>query len=102
MRLLALLAIAALFASMAPPLATQAEEGGEAIPVGDFRLLDPVKDMLSASSWVMATGQDPRLMDIPTGGRASPSMRARRSLRSPSAYSKPHRVKSAQSSSSRR
>ncbi|MCD6027905.1 MAG: hypothetical protein K0S78_79, partial [Thermomicrobiales bacterium] len=69
-RLLALLSIAALFASMAPPLATQAEEGGEAIPVGDFRLLDPVEDMLSASSWVMATGQDPRLMDIPTGGRA--------------------------------
>jgi hypothetical protein len=69
-RLLALLSIAALFASMAPPLATQAEEGGEAIPVGDFRLLDPVEDMLSASSWVMATGQDPRLMDIPTGSRA--------------------------------
>lgn len=38
--------------------------------MGEFRLLEPVEDMLSASSWVMATGQDPRLLDIPTGGRA--------------------------------
>lgn len=70
MRLFAMLVLAALLAGMAPPLVMQAEEGGEAIPVGDFRLLDPVEDMLSASSWVMATGQDPRLMEIPTGGSA--------------------------------
>lgn len=55
---------------MTPPLAIQAEEPGGAIPLGSFRLLEPVEDMLSASSWVMASGQDPRLMDIPTGGSA--------------------------------
>jgi hypothetical protein len=70
MRLFTMLVLASLLAGMAPPLVMQAEEGGEAIPVGDFRLLDPVEDMLSASSWVMATGQDPRLMEIPTGGSA--------------------------------
>ncbi|MBA2597500.1 MAG: exo-alpha-sialidase [Chloroflexia bacterium] len=69
-RSFALRALAALLFSMIPPLATQAEEGGEAIPIGDFRLLEPVENMLSAGSWVMATGQDPRLMDIPTGGSA--------------------------------
>ncbi|MBA3450347.1 MAG: exo-alpha-sialidase [Chloroflexia bacterium] len=69
-RSLALLALAALLFSMIPPLTTRAEEAGEAIPLGDFRLLEPVEDMLSAGSWVMATGQDPRLMDIPTAGSA--------------------------------
>src|SRR5215212_2724183 len=65
-RALVLLVISALFVAVAPPPASQAEEEG-AIPVGDFRLLQPVENMLSASSWVMATGQDPRLFDIPTG-----------------------------------
>src|SRR5215213_8232841 len=68
-RALALLVITALFVAIAPPPASKAEEEG-AIPVGDFRLLQPVENMLSASSWVMATGQDPRLFDIPTGGEA--------------------------------
>jgi hypothetical protein len=57
-----------LFAGTVTPIV--AEEGAGAIPLGDFRLLDPVEDMLSAASWVMVTGQDPRLIDIPTGGRA--------------------------------
>ncbi|MDQ3081511.1 MAG: hypothetical protein M3R07_04775, partial [Gemmatimonadota bacterium] len=52
-RSFALRALAALLFSMIPPLATQAEEGGEAIPIGDFRLLEPVENMLSAGSWVM-------------------------------------------------
>src|SRR5215213_5118769 len=68
-RALVLLVISALFVAVAPPTASQAEEEG-AIPVGNFRLLQPVENMLSASSWVMATGQDPRLLDIPTGGSA--------------------------------
>src|SRR5215208_2152613 len=68
-RAVVLLVITALFVAIAPPPASRAEEGG-AIPVGDFRLLQPVENMLSASSWVMATGQDPRLFDIPTGGEA--------------------------------
>src|SRR5215208_5079992 len=68
-RALVLLVISALFVAVAPPPASQTEEEG-AIPVGDFRLLQPVENMLSASSWVMATGQDPRLFDIPTGGEA--------------------------------
>ncbi len=69
-RLLAFILVAALFLGMTPPLVIQAEEPGGAIPLGSFRLLEPVEDMLSASSWVMASGQDPRLMDIPTGGSA--------------------------------
>ena len=68
-RALVLLVITALLGAVAPPPVSQAEEEG-AIPVGEFRLLEPVEKMLSASSWVMATGQDPRLMDIPTGGGA--------------------------------
>ena len=69
-RAVVLLVITALFVAIAPPPASQAEEEGGAIPVGEFRLLQPVENMLSASSWVMATGQDPRLLDIPTGGEA--------------------------------
>src|SRR5215210_6239270 len=68
-RALVLLVISALFVALAPPPASQAEEEG-VIPVGNFKLLQPVENMLSASSWVMATGQDPRLFDIPTGGEA--------------------------------
>ena len=62
--------LTALLVAAAPPPSSQAEEEGGAIPVGEFRLLEPVENMLSASSWVMATGQDPRLLDIPTGGSA--------------------------------
>src|SRR5215213_10195038 len=69
-RALVLLVITAFFVAVAPPPASQAEEEGGAIPVGNFQLLQPVENMLSASSWVMATGQDPRLLDIPTGGEA--------------------------------
>ena len=69
-RALVLLVITALFVAVAPPPASQAEEEGGAIPVGNFQLLQPVENMLSASSWVMATGQDPRLFDIPTGDEA--------------------------------
>src|SRR5215210_969848 len=54
-RALVLLIITALLVAVVPPTRSQAEE--EAIPIGDFRLLEPVEDMLSASSWVMATGQ---------------------------------------------
>ena len=68
-RVLVLLILTALLVAVAPPPSSQAEEE-EAIPVGEFRLLQPVEKMLSASSWVMATGQDPRLLDIPTGGSA--------------------------------
>ena len=68
-RILVLLVMTALLVAAAPPPSSQAEEEG-AIPVGEFRLLEPVEKMLSASSWVMATGQDPRLLDIPTGGGA--------------------------------
>jgi hypothetical protein len=68
-RALAILTVVALLGTITP-LAGRAEEGGEAIPVGNFRLLEPVEKMLSAASWVMATGQDPRLFDIPTGGQA--------------------------------
>src|SRR5215217_3168351 len=68
-RALVLLVITSLFVAIAPPSGSRAEEEG-AIPVGDFRLLQPVENLLSASSWVMATGQDPRLFDIPTGGEA--------------------------------
>ncbi|MGH2617927.1 MAG: sialidase family protein, partial [Thermomicrobiales bacterium] len=67
---MALLTLFALLFGMAPPQGVRAEEGVEAIPVGEFRLLKPVEEMLSAASWVMATGQDPRLIDIPTGGSA--------------------------------
>jgi hypothetical protein len=68
--LFAILVAAAIVLSTAP-LSALAEEPGEgAIPVGGFRLLDPVKDMMSASSWIMATGQDPRLIDYPTGSQA--------------------------------
>jgi hypothetical protein len=68
-RMLVLLIMTALLVATVPLPASQAEEEG-AIPVGEFRLLKPVEKMLSASSWVMATGQDPRLLDIPTGGGA--------------------------------
>ncbi|MDF2759321.1 MAG: hypothetical protein K0S99_1953, partial [Thermomicrobiales bacterium] len=69
-RLLALLMLTALLVAAVPSPTSQAEEEGGAIPVGEFRLLEPIENMLSASSWVMATGQDPRLLDIPTGGSA--------------------------------
>ena len=51
------------------PTAAHAQEAG-AVPVGDFRLFKPMENVLSAASWVMATGQDPRLLDIPSGGEA--------------------------------
>jgi hypothetical protein len=51
-----------------PAVAQDAAEG--AIPVGDFQLLKPIKNSLGASSWMMASGYDPRLWDIPTGGEA--------------------------------
>ena len=66
-RVLALLILTALLVAAVPPPSSRAEEEG-AIPIGDFRLLQPVEKMLSASSWVMTTGQDPRLLDIPTEG----------------------------------
>src|SRR5829696_3899105 len=69
-RAIVLLIVTALFVAVAPLSGSQAEEEEGAIPVGEFRLLQPVEKMLSASSWVMATGQDPRLLDIPTGGGA--------------------------------
>lgn len=67
----ALAALVAL-ASLIVPLAgtALAEEGGEAIPVGDFRLLDPIRDQLGGASWAAASGYDPRLWSIPTGGEA--------------------------------
>jgi len=43
-----------------------AEEEGGAIPVGGFRMLEPIQDSLGGSSWVMASGMDPRLAPIPT------------------------------------
>jgi hypothetical protein len=67
---LPLLVAIALTAALVPANVGRAEEPGEPIPVGQFRLFSPIEDMLSASSWVMATGQDPRLMDVPTGGSA--------------------------------
>jgi hypothetical protein len=68
-RILVLLIMTALLMAVAPPPTSRAEEE-EAIPVGEFRLVQPVEKMLSASSWVMTTGQDPRLLDIPTEGSA--------------------------------
>jgi hypothetical protein len=65
-----LLVVLSLVCSVAPRGGARAEEGGEAIPVGDFRFFQPIENLLSAGSWVMATGQDPRLLDIPTGGEA--------------------------------
>ena len=56
-RALALLLISTLLVAVLPPSGSYAE--GEAIPVGEFRLLEPVEDMLSASSWVMATARIP-------------------------------------------
>lgn len=67
---LPLLVIMAMMVVIAPAQIGRAEEPGEPIPIGQFRFFTPIEDMLSAGSWIMATGQDPRLMDIPTGGRA--------------------------------
>jgi hypothetical protein len=66
---LAVLVVFGLLTSLVPAGLSRAE-AGEPIPVGQFRLFEPIENVLSASSWVMATGQDPRLMDIPTGGGA--------------------------------
>ena len=54
------------------PLATTvlAEEGGGAIPVGDFSLLEPIRNQLGGASWAAASGYDPRLWSVPTGGAA--------------------------------
>ncbi len=65
--LTALLAVASLVLPLAP---VAAEEGGEAIPVGDFRLLEPIKNQLGGASWAAASGYDPRMWNIPTGGEA--------------------------------
>ncbi len=46
-----------------------AEEDAGPIPVGSFPLLRPISDQLSASSWLMANGFDPRFQQIPGGAR---------------------------------
>jgi hypothetical protein len=69
-RLCGIVVVLSLLCSVAPRGGARAEEGSEAIPVGDFRFFQPIENLLSAGSWVMATGQDPRLLDIPTGGEA--------------------------------
>ncbi|MDP9366410.1 MAG: glycoside hydrolase, partial [Chloroflexota bacterium] len=65
----ALLGLAALLMPLAQGAARAEEEGG-AIPLGDFRLLEPIERSLGASSWMAASGYDPRLWDVPTGGEA--------------------------------
>ncbi len=59
----ALVVVLAMLALLAPaPGRVAAEEPGEAgIPVGDFRLLEPIQDALGGSSWLMAQGYDPRV-----------------------------------------
>ena len=64
------LALLGIIALLLPLAHVAAEEPGGAIPVGDFRLLDPIRSSLGASSWMMASGFDPRLWDVPTGGAA--------------------------------
>jgi hypothetical protein len=66
-----LLAALALVAAGLLPLAGQgvAEEEGGAIPVGDFRLLEPISDQLGAAAWMMTSGYDPRFQQIPGGER---------------------------------
>lgn len=50
--------------------AVAAEEEGGAIPLGDFRLLEPIERSLGASSWMASSGNDPRLWNVPVGGEA--------------------------------
>ncbi len=46
-----------------------AEEESGPIPVGNFPLLRPISDHLSATSWMMANGLDPRFQQVPGGER---------------------------------
>lgn len=66
----ALLALALAIAWLLP-LAHRgiAEEEAGPIPVGDFPLLQPISDQLSATSWMMANGFDPRFRQVPGGER---------------------------------
>ncbi|MGH2561163.1 MAG: sialidase family protein, partial [Thermomicrobiales bacterium] len=52
-----------LLLALSPPMGVEAEEPGkvEFIPLGGLTL-DPIKDSLSASSWLAAQGLDPRLL----------------------------------------
>jgi hypothetical protein len=45
-----------------------AEEEGGPIAFGESGLLEPIERSLGASSWMAASGYDPRLWDIPDGG----------------------------------
>ena len=48
------------------PLRSAAQEAdGGAIPIGDFRLQQPIERSLSSSTWVMTQGYDPRLLGTP-------------------------------------
>ena len=64
---LALLALVALLAQLATSAAAEPEGG---VAGGDLRLLEPIRESLGASSWMMASGYDPRLANIPVGGEA--------------------------------
>ena len=56
------------FAPFPPVEAVSAEEEDGPIAFGDSRLLDPIERSLGASSWMAASGNDPRLWIIPEGG----------------------------------
>ena len=85
---LALLA-ALLLVAGALPIARlgAAQEVEEGIPVGDFRLLQPIQRSLGGSSWLMSQGFDPRLQVAagrasngsfdPWGGMAAPASAGR-------------------------
>ncbi|HYO29149.1 MAG TPA: sialidase family protein [Thermomicrobiales bacterium] len=62
--------VALLLAFAASPLTpgVGAEEEGGPIAFGDSGLLEPIERSLGASSWMAASGYDPRLWDIPDGG----------------------------------
>ena len=62
------LALVLLFGGVEPAGIVDAEEGSP-IPFGESRLLEPIERSLGGSSWVAASGYDPRLWDIPAGGR---------------------------------
>ncbi|MFN8592661.1 MAG: sialidase family protein [Thermomicrobiales bacterium] len=70
LRLLPVLVISAMLAAAAPARNGSAQEGNEIVPVGQFQLLQPITNQLSAASWLMTTQQDPRLFNIPTGEAA--------------------------------
>ena len=64
---LMIVSLLTLIGSLRPSGGARAQAGGEPLSTSDFAVFQPIAGYLSNASWLLVTGQDPRLLDVSSG-----------------------------------